>query len=498
MYYCSTRDASLRVSAAEAIVKGISPDGGLYAPCFVPKLTMDEIAGLGNMGGYPERAAFVLSKYLTDFTPEETRLCAENAYGGGRFDSDGVIETKPLSDGVYLLELWHGPTCAFKDMALQILPRLLTLSAKKTKNDKEIIILTATSGDTGKAALDGFKDVPGTRVIVFYPYDGVSSAQRLQMVTQEGGNVSVCGVRGNFDDCQSAVKAIFTEPEINELLSENNMTFSSANSINWGRLAPQIAYYLSAYSSLLKSGDAAAGERFDVAVPTGNFGNILAAYYAREMGLPIGKLICASNRNNVLTDFLKTGVYNANREFHATLSPSMDILRASNLERLLFILSGGDDELIKSTYSKLAEEGAFEMPDSVKRKLAEIFYAGYADDVETKEAIKRVFVRHAAVVDPHTAVAVAVLERYKAEMGGDATTIIASTASPYKFAPGVVEAITGEPCEPDEFAAADRLFKLSKTPVPAPLAELKNKKIRFDKVVGRDELKAFVREELRL
>ena len=347
MFYKSTRNSEVKVSSAQAIAQGISEDGGLFVPSEIPAITLDDIKALGEKS-YAERAFFVFSKYLTDFTEAEIRYCVEGAYNTKNFDTDNIAELAHLFDGTYMLELWHGPTCAFKDMALQILPYLLTTSIKKLGVDKKVVILVATSGDTGKAALEGFKDVEGTEILVFYPEDGVSAMQKKQMTTQEGGNVGVCAIKGNFDDAQTGVKTIFTSKETADKLAENGMMFSSANSINWGRLAPQIIYYVSTYAQLVADGEIELGDKINIVVPTGNFGNILAGYYAKHMGVPVNKLICASNANNVLTDFIKTGIYDRNRPFHTTISPSMDILISSNLERLLYHLSGSDAAFKKS------------------------------------------------------------------------------------------------------------------------------------------------------
>lgn len=360
MKYTSTRDSSLQISSAEAIVKGISPDGGLFVPTEFPKVDGDFIASLTKMN-YKERAKAVLSLFLTDFSEDEISGFVEKAYSEGKFESHEVAPLKILPNGVSFLELWKGPTCAFKDMALQLLPHLLTGSAKKIGDDSLIVILTATSGDTGKAALEGFKDVEGTKILVFYPSEGVSDIQKLQMATQEGGNVGVAAIYGNFDDAQSGVKDIFGDKALEAELLSKNIKFSSANSINWGRLVPQIVYYFSAYCDLVNRGKVKYPEKINICVPTGNFGNILAAYYAMRMGLPVNKLICASNRNNILTDFIKTGVYDRNREFFTTTSPSMDILISSNLERLLYELSGRDDAKIKEWFTSLKENGKYEV-----------------------------------------------------------------------------------------------------------------------------------------
>ena len=389
MFYKSTRNSEVKVSSAQAIAQGISEDGGLFVPSEIPAITLDDIKALGEKS-YAERAFFVFSKYLTDFTEAEIRYCVEGAYNTKNFDTDNIAELAHLFDGTYMLELWHGPTCAFKDMALQILPYLLTTSIKKLGVDKKVVILVATSGDTGKAALEGFKDVEGTEILVFYPEDGVSAMQKKQMTTQEGGNVGVCAIKGNFDDAQTGVKTIFTSKETADKLAENGMMFSSANSINWGRLAPQIIYYVSTYAQLVADGEIELGDKINIVVPTGNFGNILAGYYAKHMGVPVNKLICASNANNVLTDFIKTGIYDRNRPFHTTISPSMDILISSNLERLLYHLSGSDDAQIREWFGSLSKTGRYEVTDEVKKAIADEFYAGCCDDEQTKACIKEI------------------------------------------------------------------------------------------------------------
>lgn len=494
MYYKSTRNSSVNVTSAQAIAQGISKDGGLFVPSELPKITLDDVKALGDMT-YAQRAFFVFSKYLTDFTETEIKYCVESAYNTKNFDSENIAELAHLFDGTYMLELWHGPTCAFKDMALQILPYLLTTSAKKLELNKKIVILVATSGDTGKAALEGFKDVPDTEILVFYPDDGVSAMQKKQMTTQEGKNVNVCAIKGNFDDAQNGVKAIFTNQEIAAELEKNGMMFSSANSINWGRLAPQIIYYISSYAQLVKDGEIALGDKINIVVPTGNFGNILAGFYAKKMGIPVNKLICASNANNVLTDFLNTGVYNRNRPFHTTISPSMDILISSNLERLLYHLSGENDSQIREWFGALASEGKYEVSDSVKEMLKEEFYAGCCDDVQTKECIKEIYDKYSYTCDTHTAVAVKVYEDYKAATGDETKTIIASTASPYKFSGSVLDAM-GIDTDSDEFELVEKLSEASKIPVPASLAELKNKDIRFKEIIDKTEMKDFVFKNL--
>ena len=497
MYYKSTRNSGVKITSAEAIVQGISEDGGLFVPSEIPSITMDEIVKLGDMS-YAERAAYVFAKYLTDFTEAEIRYCTENAYNDKKFATDNIAEMSHLFDGTYILELWHGPTCAFKDMALQILPYLLTTSAKKINIDKKIVILVATSGDTGKAALEGFADVPGTQIMVFYPEDGVSPMQKRQMTTQSGGNVGVCAVEGNFDDCQNGVKAIFTNEEIKSELEKNKMMFSSANSINWGRLAPQIIYYISAYATLVKDKEIKAGDKINIVVPTGNFGNILAAYYAKHMGVPVNKLICASNTNKVLTDFITTGVYDRNRQFFTTISPSMDILISSNLERLLYIMCGENDAQIREWFGSLAKEGRYEVTPEIKTKLAEEFAAGFCDDNETKATIKKIYDKYSYTLDTHSAVAVKVYEDYRQSTGDTTKTVIASTASPYKFSASVLEAIEGKPSSLDEFAMVDRLNELSGYDIPASLAELKTKERRFKDVITKEQQKDYVLKQLSL
>ena len=486
MQYLSTRDSQCRVESTQAISRGISVEGGLFVPETLPAITLDTIQSMTKMS-YVERAKYVLSLFLTDFTPEEIAYCAENAYTAEKFGSDQIAQISKVEEGEYLLELWHGPTCAFKDMALQILPYLLTTSAKKAAAGKEIVILVATSGDTGKAALEGFKDVPGTKMVVFYPQDGVSQMQKRQMTTQEGNNVAVCAIEGNFDDAQTGVKKIFTDQAVVEKLAQHNMIFSSANSINWGRLLPQVVYYLSTYAELVKAGEIQLGEAINVVVPTGNFGNILAAYYAKKMGLPVNKLICASNANNVLTDFLTTGVYDRNREFYATTSPSMDILISSNLERLLYDLCGRDDATIRDWFGQLSKTGRYEVSEEVKAQIKELFWAGCCDDNGTKQTIGDTFGKDHYLCDTHTAVAVNVYRQYKEATGDETKTVIASTASPYKFASSVLGAITDQIPE-DEYAQIDELNRISGLPVPKALAELKNKPVRFTGSIEKAEM----------
>ena len=498
MFYKSTRDSSIRVESAAAIAKGSSEEGGLFVPESIPSISMDELKSLAGMN-YAQRAAFVFSKYLTDYTDAELRYCTESAYTTKAFDTENIAEIAHLFEGTYMLELWHGPTCAFKDMALQILPYFLTTAVKKLNMDKKVVILVATSGDTGKAALEGFKDVPGTEIMVFYPVEGVSDMQKRQMVTQEGENVTVCAVKGNFDDCQSGVKKIFTDHTVLDALEKGGMTFSSANSINWGRLVPQIVYYVSSYVSLAESGEIAYGDLLNVVVPTGNFGNILAAYYAKMMGVPLGKLICASNINKVLTDFIRTGVYNRNRQFYPTTSPSMDILISSNLERLLYLLTGEDDAQIREWFTALAEKGTYEVTDAVKAKLTEQFYGGFCDDAETKATIAELYQKYGYTCDTHTAVAVKVYEDYRKETGDTTKTLIASTASPFKFSASVLDALGKKPADgTDEYDMVELLHEVSSMEIPQSLAALKTKPRRFDGSIDKSEMQQFVLQELHL
>ena len=498
VFYKSTRDSSIRVESAAAIAKGISEEGGLFVPESIPSISMDELKSLAGMN-YAQRAAFVFSKYLTDYTDAELRYCTESAYTTKAFDTENIAEIAHLFEGTYMLELWHGPTCAFKDMALQILPYFLTTAVKKLNMDKKVVILVATSGDTGKAALEGFKDVPGTEIMVFYPVEGVSDMQKRQMVTQEGENVTVCAVKGNFDDCQSGVKKIFTDHTVLDALEKGGMTFSSANSINWGRLVPQIVYYVSSYVSLAESGEIAYGDLLNVVVPTGNFGNILAAYYAKMMGVPLGKLICASNINKVLTDFIRTGVYNRNRQFYPTTSPSMDILISSNLERLLYLLTGEDDAQIREWFTALAEKGTYEVTDAVKAKLTEQFYGGFCDDAETKATIAELYQKYGYTCDTHTAVAVKVYEDYRKETGDTTKTLIASTASPFKFSASVLDALGKKPADgTDEYDMVELLQEVSSMEIPQSLAALKTKPRRFDGSIDKSEMQQFVLQELHL
>lgn len=498
MLYTSTRNKGIKVSAAQAIAQGISEEGGLFVPCELPKFSLDAIKEMVDMP-YTMRAKTVLKEFLTDFTEEELDYCVNGAYEASKFSSEKIAPTVNINGNENILELWHGPTCAFKDMALQLLPYLMTVSAKKTADGKTIVILVATSGDTGKAALEGFKNVENTKILVFYPVDGVSPMQKLQMTTQEGENVAVCAINGNFDDAQSAVKSIFTNDDIKAELASKNMMFSSANSINWGRLVPQIVYYFSTYCDLLEQGRINLGDEINVVVPTGNFGNILAAYYAKNMGLPIKKLICASNSNNVLTDFLKSGEYNKNRSFFTTTSPSMDILISSNLERLLYHMSGEDDKLVSELMNSLSTDGKYCVSNELINNIQGLFDAGYCDENSVDSTIKSHFDNYDYLCDTHTAVAVKVYENYVAETNDDVVTIIDSTASPYKFSKSVLTAVLdGKTPELDEFEMVDELNKVTGADVPTPLKALKDKQVRFTNVCDKESMSEMVFKLLNL
>lgn len=493
MDFTSTRSKQ-SITSAQAITKGLSSDGGLFVPGSFPKITDGEIDKLISLD-YKGRAVEVLKKYLTDFTDDEINYCVNGAYDN-TFDDNIPAPLVEIAPGKNILELWHGPTCAFKDMALQLLPYLLTTSAKKAEKGKTMVILVATSGDTGKAALDGFADVPNTKIIVFYPENGVSPMQKLQMTTQTGNNVAVCAIKGNFDDAQTGVKKIFGDKEMVEYLAERNMEFSSANSINFGRLVPQVVYYVSSYCELVKSGRIAKGDTFNVAVPTGNFGNILAAYYAKRMGIPIGKLICASNKNNVLTDFLRSGRYNKNREFYTTSSPSMDILISSNLERLLFELYDRDEKKVAELMNQLNTVGEYTVSDDVKVKLSDEFYGGYCDEQGTADTISELFKKYGYLCDTHTAVAVKVYEDYVKDTGDITPCVIASTASPYKFSHSVLPCVMSGNVPTDEFETVEELHKVSGVKIPKSLAELKSKKILHKTSVDKSEMSGFIKDFL--
>lgn len=489
--YKSTRGDGSTVTASKAILKGLAEDGGLYVPVQIPELDIP-MSDLTKMS-YQEVAYEVMSRFFTDFTEEELKSCIAHAYDK-KFDTK---EIAPLheGDGAYYLELFHGATIAFKDMALSILPHLLTTSARKNQVHNEIVILTATSGDTGKAAMAGFADVPGTRIIVFYPKDGVSPVQEKQMLTQKGKNTHVVAIRGNFDDAQTGVKQIFNNKELAEELEREGFQFSSANSINIGRLVPQVVYYVYAYASLIRMGKLKDGERMNVVVPTGNFGNILAAYYAKNMGLPIGELICASNDNKVLYDFFRTGNYDRNREFILTTSPSMDILISSNLERLIYKIAGSEEKN-KAFMESLSDSGAYEITDEMKAELKD-FYGNYATEEEAAASIRKLYEDTGYVIDTHTAVAAAVYDKYKIETKDLTTAVIASTASPYKFARSVLHAIDPERFDTlTDMEQIDALCETAKVPVPDAIEEIRTAPVLHDTVVEVDEMDGIVKKIL--
>ena len=493
--YSSTRGNAEQLDSAQAIIRGLAADGGLFVPDAMPKVDMAFIEGLKTLS-YEERAEKVLGLFLTDYTAEELSGCVTRAYGNGRFDTAKRAPVKAVGDKS-VLELWHGPTSAFKDMALQLLPQLMSTALKKTGEKDEVLILVATSGDTGKAALEGFRDVPQIRIMVFYPQGGVSRIQQLQMLTQEGHNVNVTAVTGNFDDAQTGVKKIFTDPALKAELAQHNKMFSSANSINWGRLLPQIVYYFSAYLDLVNAKKIKMGDAINVVVPTGNFGNILASYYAKRMGLPVHKFICASNSNNVLTDFIRTGTYDKKRAFYTTISPSMDILISSNLERLLYHLCGEDTEKLTGWMNALQSGGAYTVDAATADAVRALFYGGCCDDKETVEVIRNTFEKDGYLCDTHTAVAVGVYEQYLKETGDNTPAVIASTASPYKFPDSVLDAFDCEkPADP--FAEAELLAKLSNTKIPAPITALRTKPVRFENTCAAADMADFVRETVRV
>ena len=494
MHYISTRDKKVRLTAAEAISQGLSRDGGLLTPNVMPKLPADALEKLSKMT-YQERAVYVMELFLKDFSTEELSGFAQKAYGDKKFDDARIAPVHKLSDSTFCMELWHGPTSAFKDMALQMLPHLLSASLVKTQEEKTACILVATSGDTGKAALEGFKDVDKTKILVFYPQDGVSAIQGLQMQTQEGDNVGVCAVYGNFDDAQTGVKTLFSDEKLRSDLEKRGCFLSSANSINWGRVLPQVVYYVSVYCDLLAGGNIKQGDLINICVPTGNFGNILAAYYAKEMGVPLGKLICASNSNNVLTDFIQTGVYDRKRTFYNTMSPSMDILVSSNLERLLFSLSGGDDGLVKGYMDALNKDGSYEIREDLKKTLQSQFYAGFCDDGKTQAVIQQVWQQEKYLIDPHTAVAFDVLEQYRKDTGDNTLTVVVSTASPFKFCDNVLGAL-GVSEQAEGVAILDQLTEVTGMAAPAPLQALRDKTIRFEDSVEKEAMLQKVLEML--
>ncbi len=476
MLYKSTRnELDGGISSAEAIKRGLAPDGGLYLPESLPRLTAEFMDSLLPMD-YPHRAAEILHLFLDDYSKEELLSDCMAAYAKDKFRAETTVPMVDLGDGIVSMELWHGPTAAFKDMALQIMPRLLSRALQKTGESRTALILVATSGDTGKAALEGYRDIPQTKIKVFYPENGVSRVQKLQMMTQEGENVDVTAIRGNFDDAQSGVKQIFSDPEIRKELDRNGIFLSSANSINWGRLVPQIVYYVSAYCDLVKGNKIAFGDKIDVTVPTGNFGNIFAAYLAKKMGLPIDRFVCASNCNNILTDFLKTGIYDRNRAFYQTISPSMDILISSNLERLLYLVSGA--EKTKAYMESLKNDGKYQISAEEFSAISAEFEGYFTSEEETRETIRNLFRRTGYLADTHTAVGYHAAAAYKKESGSQKVLLLASTASPYKFAPDVYRALSGKPSV-DELSAAALLTELSGAPIHYALRGLAERTVRF-------------------
>ena len=491
LLFKSTRSEQT-VTASQAILKGLADDGGLFVPMSIPELDVT-VEQLSNMS-YKEVAYEVMKLYLTDFTEDELKHCINSAYDS-KFDTE---EIAPLveAEGAYFLELFHGATIAFKDMALSILPHLLTTAAKKNNVKNEIVILTATSGDTGKAALAGFADVEGTRIVVFYPKNGVSPIQEKQMVTQKGKNTKVVGIHGNFDDAQTGVKKMFGDKALAEEMDKKGFQFSSANSINIGRLVPQIVYYVYAYTRLLGENKIENGEKINVVVPTGNFGNILAAFYAKQMGLPIAKLICASNENKVLFDFLSTGVYDKNREFMLTSSPSMDILISSNLERLIYQIAGADSKVNAELMKELNSTGKYEITADMKAQLAD-FYGNYASEADTAAAIKKIYDDTGYVIDTHTAVAASVYSKYKADTNDTAKTVIASTASPFKFTRSVMNAIDNKYDSMGDFELVDELSKISRVKVPNAIEEIRTAPVLHDTVCEIDEMPQTVRDFLK-
>lgn len=459
MKYISTRGNYDRIDASEAIRLGMVPTGGLFVPEEIPTFNRERINSMQN-SSYQEIAEEILAEFLTDYTEQELQEAVAKAYNCNNFAVEEITPLYKLDNRSHILELWHGPTAAFKDLALQIMPYLLSQAIEKKETDKDVLILVATSGDTGKAALEGFKNVDGIEIIVFYPDDGVSEVQRRQMVTTTGDNTAVVAVAGNFDDCQSSVKEIFGDQDFKEVIVDQGYQLSSANSINWGRLVPQIIYYFAAYAELLNQGEIKRGEKINITVPTGNFGNILASYYAYRMGLPVNKFICASNDNKVLTDFFKTGIYDKNRDFKKTVSPSMDILISSNLERFLFEVTGHDAQKVTNWYQQLKEKGKFEIDEETRSKINEVFVGEYATEGETKETIQTVYQEHNYVIDPHTAVGVKVYNKYLNSYNDKTTTVIDATANPYKFGTTVLSAIDDSAIT-DEMTEFDILKELN-------------------------------------
>ncbi len=491
MHYISTRGQSKNYSAKKAIIKGLAEDGGLFVPAFLPPINLQLSFNHQQSISYASQAALILKSFLTDFSEADLNSACQKAYGE-KFDQEAIVPINFLDKETAVLELWHGPTLAFKDLALQLMPRLLSFALQEEEENYELLILVATSGDTGKAALEGFADVPGISIFVFFPHAGVSEIQRLQMVTQRGQNVGVCAVLGNFDDAQSGVKQIFSDRQLNKNLQKNKFRLSSANSINWGRLVPQIVYYFTGYEQMAAAGKISPGDPILICVPTGNFGNILAAYYAQRCGLPVAKLICASNRNKVLTDFIRQGVYDRRREFYRTESPSMDILISSNLERLLFELSGRNPALVCEWIKDLETQGWYCLPDEKISYLQSYFYGGFADRQETFQAIRDTFNYHGYLLDPHTAVGYHVLRQYREETGDSTPALLAATASPFKFNVAVLEALGRETKGKDEFSLLAELSALSGKPVPLKLAELQTLPEIHKDVCRREEMAAVI------
>ena len=489
MYYYSTRDLekSKKYTSAQVIKQGLADDGGLFIPESVPSLTEAEVSELCS-DSYPVRAAKILSKFLTDYTYDELLTDCIAAYDESSFVG-GAAPLTNIRDNVYTLELWHGPTAAFKDMALQIMPKLLSRALVKTGEKRTALILVATSGDTGKAALEGYKNIPGIKIMVYYPIDGVSKVQKLQMATQTGNNVNVCAIKGNFDDAQNGVKAIFSDVEMAKKLNEKGYFLSSANSINWGRLAPQIVYYISAYCDLINAGKIAYGDMINICVPTGNFGNIFGAYIAKQMGLPVKTLVCASNANNVLTDFFNKGIYDRRRDFHTTISPSMDILISSNLERLLAFSAGAEKTV--EYMAKLKSEGAYTIGTEVLDAIDKDFKGYFATEEDTAATIKETLAETGKLIDTHTAVGLFAANKYRSESNDTTTMVVASTASPFKFASDVYESITGD-TPADGLAALDMLTEKTGVDIPYPLKGIAERKVRFDEVINASEMPAKV------
>lgn len=484
MMFFSTRDPEKKLfKASEVIKNGLASDGGLYVPDSIPSVSAEDISNIAKMS-YAQRAATILSMYLSDYTYDELLEDAQNAYCEASFP-DGAAPLKKINENTYSLELWRGPTAAFKDMALQIMPRLLSRALKKTGETNTALILVATSGDTGKAALEGHKDVDGVKIMVFYPVDGVSKVQKLQMVTQTGSNVNVCAIKGNFDDAQSGVKKIFSDADAKAKLLGNGYILSSANSINWGRLAPQIVYYFSAYCDLLNKGEIKLGDKINVCVPTGNFGNIFAAYLAKNMGLPIDKMICASNANNILTDFINTGIYDKNRSFHLTMSPSMDILISSNLERLLYFTAGTEET--SECMKQLNTVGKYEVSANTLQKIKENFIGYYADEEETARTLSKIYKDFGYLADTHTSVAFNCAEQYLKDTNDTTPMVVVSTASPYKFAADVYKSITKTQAS-DGTAALNELSALTATDISYPLKDLDTRKINFNTVIETEDM----------